>query len=119
MTEKYGSDALRMSLIWGALIENDIALRKITGARNFVNKIWNASRFVIQLQKPQIEIPHLSRKSIKLFVMLPTTLKIFALARRLNYYIQNSGIGIATRQLKAKLGKNWHQPNAPGAHNFS
>ena len=53
MTEKYGSDALRMSLIWGALIENDIALSEdnVRGQRNFVNKIWNASRFVIQFTK--------------------------------------------------------------------
>lgn len=53
MTQKYGSDALRISLIWGALIENDIALSEdnVRGQRNFVNKIWNASRFVMQFTK--------------------------------------------------------------------
>jgi len=49
MTEKYGSDALRMSMIWGALIENDISLSEenIKGQRNFANKVWNISRFIL------------------------------------------------------------------------
>lgn len=48
MTEKYGSDSLRMGLVWGALVENDISLSEdnIRGQRNFANKIWNAARFV-------------------------------------------------------------------------
>lgn len=49
MAEKYGSDALRMGLLWGALVENDIALSEenINAQRKFANKIWNASRFVL------------------------------------------------------------------------
>lgn len=49
MAEKYGTDALRISLIWGALIENDIALSEgdIKGQRNFANKIWNIANFVL------------------------------------------------------------------------
>ena len=49
MTEKYGADALRMSLVWGTLIENDISLSEdnVKGQRNFANKIWNVSRFVL------------------------------------------------------------------------
>lgn len=48
MTVKYGTDSLRMSLVWGALVENDIALSEdnIKGQRNFANKIWNIARFV-------------------------------------------------------------------------
>jgi valyl-tRNA synthetase len=48
MTKKYGADAVRMSLIWGTLVENDIALSEdnIKGQRNFANKIWNVSRYV-------------------------------------------------------------------------
>ena len=50
MANKYGADALRMGLLWGALIENDIALSEenINAQRKFSNKIWNASRFVMQ-----------------------------------------------------------------------
>ena len=49
MTQKYGADALRMGLIWGALVENDISLSEenIRGQRNFANKIWNIARFVL------------------------------------------------------------------------
>jgi valyl-tRNA synthetase len=49
MVERYGADALRMGIIWGALVENDIALSEdnIRGQRNFANKIWNISRFVL------------------------------------------------------------------------
>ncbi|MBU0998003.1 valine--tRNA ligase [Patescibacteria group bacterium] len=49
MVEKYGSDALRMSMVWGALIENDISLSEenINGQRRFANKVWNISRFIL------------------------------------------------------------------------
>lgn len=49
MVEKYGSDALRMGIIWGALIDNDISLSEnnIKGQRNFSNKIWNIARFIL------------------------------------------------------------------------
>jgi len=50
MAEKYGADSLRMGLIWGGLIENDITLdeQKINGQRKFANKIWNIARFTLQ-----------------------------------------------------------------------
>lgn len=49
MVDKYGSDALRMGLLFGGLVENDIALseEKINGQRKFANKVWNIARFVL------------------------------------------------------------------------
>ncbi|MDO8655115.1 MAG: valine--tRNA ligase [bacterium] len=49
MIEKYGADATRLSLIIGAAPGNDMKLSedKVRGYRNFVNKIWNISRFVL------------------------------------------------------------------------
>ncbi len=46
---KYGADALRLSMIVGQSPGNDSRLfeEKIGGYRNFVNKLWNASRFVL------------------------------------------------------------------------
>jgi len=46
---KYGTDALRMALVVGSTPGQDMAIgeTKIKGYRNFSNKIWNASRFVI------------------------------------------------------------------------
>jgi valyl-tRNA synthetase len=39
-----------MGLLWGALVENDIALSEenINAQRKFSNKVWNAARFVMQ-----------------------------------------------------------------------
>ena len=53
MTEKYGADAVRMSMVWGALVENDISLAEenVRGQRNFGNKIWNISRFILMEPK--------------------------------------------------------------------
>jgi len=49
MIEKYGADALRMSMVIGNTPGNDMRLyeEKIQGYRNFTNKLWNASRFVL------------------------------------------------------------------------
>ncbi|TSC78742.1 MAG: valyl-tRNA synthetase [Parcubacteria group bacterium Gr01-1014_29] len=49
MSEKYGADATRLSLLIGNAPGNDLKMSedKIRGYRNFANKIWNASRFVI------------------------------------------------------------------------
>ena len=49
MIEKYGADALRFMLSTGITPGNDMRFttEKIESARNFANKLWNASRFVI------------------------------------------------------------------------
>ncbi len=49
VAEQFGADAVRMSLIYGSNADNDLNLGmdKIRGMRNFTNKIWNASRFVL------------------------------------------------------------------------
>ncbi|MFZ5390777.1 MAG: class I tRNA ligase family protein, partial [Patescibacteria group bacterium] len=57
MIDKYGADALRLSMIVGTTPGNDFKLyeEKIAGYRNFVNKLWNISRFIlINLDKPQV-----------------------------------------------------------------
>ena len=49
MIQNYGADALRLSMIVGQSPGADSRLyeEKIAGYRNFVNKLWNASRFVL------------------------------------------------------------------------
>ena len=49
LVDKYGADALRMTLLHGTAAGSAIALSedKVRGMRNFSNKIWNAERFVI------------------------------------------------------------------------
>ena len=48
VTEKYGTDAVRMALLMGAAPGTDIVLGadRIESARAFANKIWNASRLL-------------------------------------------------------------------------
>ena len=47
--DKYGADALRFSLVMGISAGNDTRYsdEKVEMARNFGNKVWNASRFVL------------------------------------------------------------------------
>ncbi len=49
MISSYGADALRLSMIVGQSPGADSRLyeEKIAGYRNFINKLWNASRFVL------------------------------------------------------------------------
>ncbi len=47
--EKYGADSLRLSLLTGVAPGNDTRYSdtKVESCRNFINKLWNASRFVL------------------------------------------------------------------------
>ena len=49
VVEKYGADALRFMLVTGNSPGNDMRFSydKVEAARNFANKIWNASRFIL------------------------------------------------------------------------
>ena len=58
--EKYGADALRFALATGNSPGNDMRFsdEKIEAARNFANKLWNASRFVrMNLTIDEINLP--------------------------------------------------------------
>jgi len=75
MIEKYGTDALRLSMIIGSSPGNDIKMyeEKIEGYRNFVNKLWNISRYVlITVDEKSLELdsniePAKIKKSFSLF----------------------------------------------------
>ena len=47
--DKYGADALRMTLMTGNAPGNDMRFyyERVEASRNFANKIWNASRFIM------------------------------------------------------------------------
>lgn len=60
VSDKYGADAGRMSLIFGSApgIDSRISDDKIKGQRNFANKIWNIGRFVVSnTESSDIENP--------------------------------------------------------------
>ena len=52
--ESYGTDALRFALVSGTSPGNDQRLsdQRLESGRNFANKLWNASRFVISMIEP-------------------------------------------------------------------
>lgn len=82
--DKYGADALRMSLLYGTPAGSKVILseEKVRGMRNFSNKIWNAARFVkefsneakddlsfdvwYQKSLPQLITKHLDRYDLNL-----------------------------------------------------
>ena len=47
--DKYGADALRLTLITGNAPGNDMRFywERVEASRNFANKVWNASRFIL------------------------------------------------------------------------
>jgi len=69
MIEKYGTDAVRLSLLIGSTAGNDVKIseRKIESCRNFINKIWNISRFVLnQVETTFKDISSLEEKDLTL-----------------------------------------------------
>ena len=56
--DQYGADALRMTLITGNAPGNDMRfyLERVEANRNFANKVWNASRFIM-MNMEKAEIP--------------------------------------------------------------
>ena len=59
--DQYGADALRMTLVTGNAPGNDMRFynERVEASRNFANKVWNASRFILmnlggkELKKPE------------------------------------------------------------------
>jgi valyl-tRNA synthetase len=58
VTEKYGTDAIRMALLAGAAPGTDIVLNeeRMDSGRRFANKLWNAARFIfLNMERSGIE----------------------------------------------------------------
>ncbi|SCW43264.1 valyl-tRNA synthetase [Eubacterium ruminantium] len=55
--EKYGADALRFTLITGNAPGNDMRFywERVEASRNFANKIWNASRFIMMNDAKKVD----------------------------------------------------------------
>ena len=68
MIEKYGCDALRMNMVTGNSPGNDMRfyVERCEAMRNFANKLWNASRYVMMnLSEDSVnELPDLSKLEI-------------------------------------------------------
>lgn len=68
MIDKYGCDALRMNMVTGNSPGNDMRfyVERCEAMRNFANKLWNASRYVMMNlgENAVNELPELSRLTI-------------------------------------------------------
>jgi valyl-tRNA synthetase len=75
VNEKYGTDAMRLSLVLGAGTGSDIAFteERLDAARAFANKLWNAARFIflnmersgVEPQVPAAAAPHVEDRWIR------------------------------------------------------
>ena len=96
--EKYGTDALRFSLILGITFGNDIRYipAKVEQGANFENKLWNASKFVIM---------HLEKYTGKYDLNKLTSedkwilSKVNRLAKEMATNIDNYDLGVATQRI--------------------
>lgn len=66
--EKYGADALRLTLITGNAPGNDMRFyyERVESNRNFANKIWNAARFIMMNMEGSAEAAEVKTKSLQL-----------------------------------------------------
>ena len=93
--DKYGADALRFALATGNSPGNDMRFsdEKIEAARNFANKIWNASRFVrMNLTIDKAELPDVSELALEDKWILD---RFNALAASVNAALGRYEIGVA------------------------
>lgn len=97
--DSYGADALRFSLATGNTPGNDMRFSddKVNASRNFANKIWNASRFVMMNLSDEITVPSLPD-------ILATEDKWVldrynTLAREVNENLEKFELGIAVQKL--------------------
>ncbi|MCI8293012.1 MAG: valine--tRNA ligase [Hespellia sp.] len=62
IVDQYGADALRLTLVTGNAPGNDMRYydERVEASRNFANKVWNASRFILMNVENNIEEPDAS-----------------------------------------------------------
>ena len=67
MIEKFGTDAVRLSLLIGSAPGNDMRLseEKIASYRNFVTKLWNIYRYCVHADGKFLLIEKISQKDLK------------------------------------------------------
>ncbi len=100
--EEYGADALRFALATGNAPGNDMRFsdEKIEAARNFANKLWNASRFVLMnLTESDDELLAPAAEADLSLEDKWILSKFNTLARTVNDNIANFEIGVALAEI--------------------
>lgn len=97
--DQYGADALRLMLIMGTSPGNDLRFyyEKIEANRNFLNKIWNATRFILM----NIEDEDLSCININDLTDMDKWIlsKSNTLAKEVNKNMDNYDLGVALSKI--------------------
>lgn len=96
--EKYGADSLRLMLITGNSPGNDMRFywERLDSSRNFANKLWNASRFVLMnLEEKEIEKNSLELTSSDKWILS----KVNTLAKEVTDNMEHYELGLAVSKV--------------------
>jgi len=98
MVDKYGADALRMALVMSSTPGRDknVAEEAIKGMRNFSNKIWNASRYILLTREKMQQEGELDDKYRK---------KLSVIGSKLHKQMDKLKVGLAAEMLHNEF---WH-----------
>ena len=97
--DKYGADALRLSLVTGNAPGNDMRFywERVEASRNFANKIWNASRFIM------MNLDKADSSNVKLEDLAPADKwilsKMNTLAKEVTENMENYDLGVAVQKI--------------------
>ena len=97
--DQYGADALRLTLITGNAPGNDMRFyyEKVEANRNFANKVWNASRFIMMnMEGKEITVPAASElEPVDKWILS----KCNTLVRDVTENMENYDLGIAVQKV--------------------
>ena len=99
VVDKYGADALRMTLITGNAPGNDMRFywERVEASRNFANKVWNASRFIMMnMEKASVREVALSELTMADRWILS---KVNTLAKDVTENLDKYELGIALQKI--------------------
>ena len=97
--EQYGADALRLTLITGNAPGNDMRFyhERVEASRNFANKVWNASRFIMMnmegVQVSEAKIHEL--EPVDRWILS----KLNTLVKEVTYNMEHFELGIAVQKV--------------------
>ncbi len=96
--EQYGADALRMTLITGNAPGNDMRFyyERVEANRNFANKIWNASRFIMMnMEGKEVTDASASLEPVDRWIIS----KLNTLVKDVTENMENFDLGIAVQKI--------------------
>ena len=97
--DKYGADALRLTLVTGNAPGNDMRFywERVEASRNFANKIWNASRFIL------MNLDKADSSAVELSDLAPADKwilsKLNTLAKDVTENMENYDLGVAVQKI--------------------